>query len=98
MIIDKNSANNLSWMELVIPQHRRLIYLLVKLKGYYIYVYDHYMIIYPKNNNRQTITQSHKLCEICIDKEWEKVPPELIRKEWKLCGYKSVDKPQNIES
>ena len=77
----KKSANTLSRMELLLPQHRQLIFLFVKLKGYYIYVYDHYMIIYPKNNNRKTITQSHKLCDIYIDKAWEKVPLELIRKE-----------------
>ena len=30
-------------------------------------------------------------------KEWNKVPEELARNSWEVCGYKNIDDLQNLE-
>ena len=60
-------------------------------KGHYREYYDSYAISAPINDNTGHIKPpTHQLCTQWVVKSWEKIPPELMRKSWTVCGYKSV--------
>ena len=43
------------------------------------------------------LAPSYQLLAQCIIKAWAKVPKELVRKSWEVCGYKSTEDLSNDE-
>ena len=52
----------------------------------------------PTNpNNGHPLAPYRQLLAQWIVKAWAKVPKELVRKSWEVCGYKSTDNLSNEE-
>ena len=68
------------------------------LKGYYREFYDEYVLTAPINEKTgQIISPTRQLSAQWVVKAWEKIPEEMIRKVWDVCGYKKISEIQNIE-
>ena len=66
-------------------------------KGLYRYYYDCYIISAPSNDKGQPISPTRQICPTWVGKAWNKVPEELVRKFWGVCGYKNIDDFQNVQ-
>ena len=67
------------------------------MKGYYREFYDEYVLTAPITEKGQIKPPTRQLCAQWVVKAWEKIPEEIVRKAWDVCGYKSVREIQNIE-
>ena len=67
-------------------------------KGHYRDYYDMYMLSAPLNNKQHPIAPSRQLCAEWVVQAWKKTPERLVQKTWTVCGYKSMDDLQNVES
>ena len=67
-------------------------------KGHYRDYYDMYMLSASLNNKQHPIAPSRQLCAEWVVQAWKKLPERLVQKAWTVCGYKSMDDLQNVES
>ena len=59
-------------------------------KGYYKDSYDQYSLTAPTNpSTGHPIPPSRQLCATWVVEAFDKLPTELIKKAWQVCGYKS---------
>ena len=72
--------------------------LLEKIKVHYRNRYDMYMLSAPLNQKGQPMPPSRQLCTAWTVEVWNEISERLIQKSWEVCGYKSINDLQNIES
>ena len=73
----------------VTPKSQSINAFVVKVfKGLITEYYDNYMINADENEAGHHIPPSKQLMVIWVVKAWNDVPKELIKKSWKVCGYK----------
>ena len=53
--------------------------------------YDYYMLSVPSNYRGHPISPTRQICATWVVKAWNKVPEELLRKYWEVCGDKNID-------
>lgn len=66
-------------------------------KGFYRDLYEIYMLNAPENARGQPIAPSRQLCAQWSVAAWDQVSEELIRKSWRLSGYKTISELQDVE-
>ena len=67
-------------------------------KGFFRDIFKEWSLNAPTNpNTGHLLAPSHTLFAQWIVKAWAKVPKELVRRLWEVCGYKSTEDLSNEE-
>ena len=83
----------------VTPKAQTLDILINKVfKGFFRDLFEEWSLNVPTNpKTSHTLAPYHQLLAQWIVKAWAKVPKELVRKLWEVCGYKSTEDLSNEE-
>ena len=67
-------------------------------KGLFRDLFKEWLLNVPTNpKTGHPLAPSRQLLAQWIVKKWAKVPKELVRKSWEVCGYKSTEDLSNEE-
>ena len=67
-------------------------------KGFFRDLFEEWSLNAPTNpNTGHPLAPSRQLLAHWIVKAWAKVPKELVRESWEVCGYKSTEDLSNEE-